>query len=471
VNATVVGLSWNLPEASRSGGYEVVRDGVPLGHTNDTQFVDTTVAQSTRYTYSVHGVSRSGSLAPEATLQVDTPEPAPSGDAPYCQSKHLGSMSWDWASARTEPNGSDLWPVTWGRDGKVYTFFGDGGGFGGDNLRGRASFGVATMKGPPPPPPEGLKNIYGGLNTTHPSTLAGKAGAILAVGSDFYTLGGIYSAAELARNPNKVSGAPRRIQLAYSKGNAWSWQAAPWAFCSATDGAIQGSFCATGFVNFGRGNKGAPDGQVYLLGFANSKAYWGDGSEAGEETAATYLARVPSNQVLDLKAYNYFVGLDAGGRPLWSTEQQQMRPIFVDRNTSRSGCRGRCHMTSPIEDIVYIPGIKRYIGVAQGNYVSQTSFYDAPHPWGPWTTIAYNNIDPASGTGGWARLGVKGGEGLGVHIVNAWTSKDGLTLWMTYSSDGKAPSGALFPPEGTQMDSFNLVSVRLIPGAALRGPH
>jgi hypothetical protein len=33
---------------------------------------------------------------------------------------------------------------------------------------------------------------------------------------------------------------------------------------------------------------------------------------------------------------------------------------------------------------------------------------------------------------------------------------------MTYSSDGTAPHGALFPPEGTALDSFNLVSARLI---------
>jgi hypothetical protein len=124
-------------------------------------------------------------------------------------------------------------------------------------------------------------------------------------------------------------------------------------------------------------------------------------------------------------------------------------------------------MASSIAEAVYDPGIGRFIGIAQGEYIGQTSFYDAPHPWGPWTTISYNNIDAATGTGGWANLGTAGGGGLGVHVVNAWTSPDGLTLWLTYSSDGIAPPGASFPPAGTPMDSFNLVRAHLVPGAAL----
>ena len=69
---------------------------------------------------------------------------------PTVSSRHIESITFDWAGAYTEPNGSDLWPVTWGKDGNVYTFFGDGGGFGGDNHRGRVSFGVAKMTAPPP---------------------------------------------------------------------------------------------------------------------------------------------------------------------------------------------------------------------------------------------------------------------------------------------------------------------------------
>lgn len=418
---------------------------------------------------------------------------SPGAKAPYPKSKHIVAMSWDWASGYNDPNGSDLWPVTWGQDGNVYTFFGDGGGFGGDNHRGRVSFGVAMMSGPPPPKPGSLRNVYGGYNSSHPSSLDGKAGTIIAVGSDFYTLGGLYSEAELSGISGHKSGAPKRIQLAYSQGNAWSWRAAPWIFCSAD--MPHGIFCPTGFVNFGPGNAGAPDDCVYMLGIANSAGYWDEeegaevvaeqmrsgqqqaaaskqavakkqpDTDANDAGAVTYLARVSNGQVLQRDAYRYFAGLDPDGRPIWSSDEKQMRPIFTDRNTSRPGCGGRCNMTIPLNDVTYDPGIQRYIATAQGDSIGQTSFYDAPHLWGPWTTISYNNIDAKTGTGGWANLGTAGGGSLGLHVVNAWTSPDGLTLWMTYSSDGTAPPGASFPPAGTAMDSFNLVSVRLIPSA------
>jgi hypothetical protein len=272
------------------------------------------------------------------------------------------------------------------------------------------------------------------------------------------------------------------VQLGFSKGNAYSWHAAPWAFCSSGREAADRAFCPVGFVNYGRGNRGAPDDQVYLLGVANSPEWWegDDGpeilAEQGRSAAAavadtktidssarTYLARVAKRHVLQREAYRYFAGLDDNGKPIWSDDPKRMQAIFTDRNPNQPGCDRQCYMASPLEGAVYDHGIRRYIATAQGPYIGQTSFYDAPHLWGPWTTISYNNIAPLTGTGGWANLGTAGGGSLGVHIVNAWTSPDGLSLWLTYSSDGKAPADALFPPAGTMLDSFNLVSARLIP--------
>ena len=476
VNATVVGLRWDvLRGASRSASYEVRRDGVLVETTRDTAFVDTAVNPSTAYTYSVAKIlgRRDLDAAAAETIQVSTPAVPAVADAPYCPSRFIRSIEFNW-NGYTEPNGSDIWPVTWGRDGKVYTFFGDGGGFGGDNDRGRTSFGIASLAGTAPVNlgaqsavvPPARRNVYGGFEAEHASTLSGKAGSLIAVGRDFYGRGAIWNAAELKAEPAPWS-SPERVQIVYSRGNAYTWQAADWVFCSEDDRARVGDgprFCPGAFVNYGRGNAGAPDGRVYLTGVSFATWLGWDRPTQVETPAETFLARVKKRSMLDARAYEYFAGLDARSEPIWERDPARMRPIFVDRTASPAGCRGVCPpMRSTLLDVVFDPAIRRYIGVAQGRYVGQTSFYDAPQPWGPWTVLAYNNVDPATGSGGWANLGTQGGESLGVHIVNAWTSSDGLTLWMTYSSDGKAPSGALFPPEGTALDSFNLVSARLIP--------
>jgi hypothetical protein len=478
VNSTVVGLRWEVPRgASRSAPYEVRRDGLLLETTRDTAFVDTGVAPSTAYSYSIAIASggRSEAERPAETIRVSTPAAPAAGDAPYCPSRAIQSIEFDW-NGYTEPNGSDLWPVTWGRDGRVYAFFGDGGGFGGDDNRGRASFGVASLAGTPPldsggstpiaPPPR--RNVYGGFEAEHPSALNGKAGSIVAVGRDFYARAGIWNAAELGADLAPKWGSPDREQIVYSRGNAHSWQVASWTFCSEDDRARANGgarFCPVAFVNFGRGNAGAPERRVYLVGTSlTAWLDWGRATSAESPAAETFLARVKGREVLDPAAYEYFAGLDARRNPVWDRDPARMRPIFSDRTPSRPGCGGVCPpMGMVLGEVVYDRAIRRYIGVAQGRFVGQTSFYDAPEPWGPWTVLAYHNVDPVSGSGGWANLGTEGGKSLGVHVVNAWTSADGLALWLIYSSDGKAPPGALFPPDGTALDSFNLVRARLIP--------
>ena len=42
---------------------------------------------------------------------------------------------------------SDNWAITWSNDDHQYTSWGDGGGFDGDNRKGRASMGIARIEG------------------------------------------------------------------------------------------------------------------------------------------------------------------------------------------------------------------------------------------------------------------------------------------------------------------------------------
>jgi len=470
-NALVVGIHWAAPDRPGIVSFDISRDGMIIGRTAELFFTDLSVAARNHYSYSVSAVDRWGNKATALPIEVDTPAASAQGDAPYCASLMLASVSFDWSLGYTQANGSDLWPVTWGLDGHVYAFFGDGGGIGGDNYRGRASFGIASFTAPPPVTPSTAYNVYGGYQAAYPAHIYGKASAISAIGNNFYTLGGIYNDSDLAKKPTHLSGSPDRVQLAYSIGNAHSWQAAPWIFCRPNErepDPSAGNFCPLGFVNFGRGNGGSRDKYVYLVGGPNEKSFWSNEPES--VPAYTYLARVPESQLLRQRAYRFYSGVDRHGKPRWDGHSTHMQPIFIDANSRQPGCGGICDMTSGLGEITYDFGLHRYLGIAQGAYVGQTSFYEAPEPWGPWRVIQYNNIDPVDGGGGWARLGTKAGGSLGVHIVNAWTSPDGLSLWLSYSSDGVAPQDSAFPPAGTSMDSLNLVSAHLtLSSAAARG--
>ncbi|HWM65815.1 MAG TPA: hypothetical protein VNO35_04475 [Steroidobacteraceae bacterium] len=461
-NALVVGLHWAAPDGRAIAGFQISRDGMTIGRTAELSFTDHSVSAQTHYSYSVAAVDRWGNEAAAMPVEVDTPAASARGGAPYCPSQMLPSVSFDWSRGYTEPNGSDLWPVTWGSDGQVYAFFGDGGGIGGDDHRGRASFGIASFSAPPPFTPATAKNVYGGYQASYPSHINGKASAIIAVGNDFYTVGGIYDDRDVDQHPHPVSGAPDRVQLGFSVGNAHSWQAVPWTFCRPHErepDPSAGEFCPSRFVNFGPGNSGSRDRYVYLVGVRNEKSYWGDVPMG--VPANTYLARVPRTQLLRQHAYRFYGGIDRHGKPSWVAHSAHMQPIFVDGNSNVPGCGSVCSMSSTLGEITHDFGLHRYLGIAQGACVGQTSLYEAPEPWGPWHVIQYNNIDPVDGGGGWGRLGTKSGGAMGVHIVNAWTSPDGSTIWLSYSSDGVAPEGAAFPPAGSSMDSLNLIPAHL----------
>lgn len=455
----VIGLEWQPPFRMQALHYHVLRDGTLLGAVSEPYLADQHASAASNHRYTVLALDGTERVRAVGMIDVTASAEPRRATAPYCHSPTIHHAVWDWQHGYHAAPGSDLWSVTWGKDGNVYSFFGDGGGFGGDDWRGRASFGVARISGKPPLGAAQETNIYGGFAALYPSVVSGKSASIIAVGSDFYAIGGLYRREELgpsARGP--VSGMPPHLEVLYSRHNAHSWRDGAWLFCSAPPGSQSdptGPFCPVGFVNFGRGNAGAPGHYVYLFGVSNTAS-----AQAAGAAARTYLARVPERRMLTRSAYSFFAGLTADAQPTWTTDPHRMVPIFTDPNPPAAGCGSTCAMAELLQEAVYDVGLRRYVGMAQGEHLAQTSFYEAQYLWGPWKTICYQNIDPGTGTGGWGNLGIAAGDSLGVHMVNAWTSADGLTMWMTFSSNGSAPKGARFPAAGTKMDSFNLISVR-----------
>src|SRR5215471_14673155 len=70
-------------------------------------------------------------------------------NAPYPPSHLIRSITWHWDTYHTAAPGSDLWPITWGPDDRLYAAWGDGGGFGGTDSDGRVSMGFAAIEGGP----------------------------------------------------------------------------------------------------------------------------------------------------------------------------------------------------------------------------------------------------------------------------------------------------------------------------------
>jgi hypothetical protein len=330
---------------------------------------------------------------------------------PYPPSALIEDIHWDFAGHISLAPGSDLWPSTWGADGEIYTSWGDGGGFGGTNNRGRVSLGFARLAGSP----ENVTgiNLWGGYQALNPSTFRGKCAGMISVGGVLYAW------------INTQNGHPPDVRLAWSADRGATWKLSDWAFPST------GSFFPATFINFGRDNDGAQDDFVYSYG---ARWIYTQGPED-----FLYLTRVHQRRLTDRAAYEFFAGMDENHRPRWDRDVEKRVPVFSDPNGV--GNTGLAHA-------IFHPVLQRYlltvghrppVFLALTNAVQRLGIFDAPHPWGPWTTVAYYED--------WGDFG--DGEALGYSFPLKWIEPDGRTLWMVFSSTG-------------ELDSFNLIRLRLI---------
>ena len=164
-----------------------------------------------------------------------------------------------------------------------------------------------------------------------------------------------------------------------------------------------------------------------------------------------YLARVPAspgNAIESSSQWSYFAGADSSGNPTWASSSADAAPVWSDSNYAESLV------------VTFNPAIGRYIAYNDhGNACGgspcerQVSLYDAPSPWGPWTTFDYeeqfDNLSCGSNC-----LGDQAAVGWG--MMQKWFSTDGLSMWVGYSSQAT-------------YDSLNLIQGRisLAPGSTV----
>ena len=110
-------------------------------------------------------------------------------------------------------------------------------------------------------------------------------------------------------------------------------------------------------------------------------------------------------------------GLDAKRQPLWSPSVADRSPVFT-------------HAPNRIyrSQVSYNRGLKRYFmyqllpGRTSQRFQGGFGVYDAPEPWGPWTTVYFTQLwDVAPGDNG--------------NFPTKWMSADGRRLALVFSGD------------------------------------
>jgi hypothetical protein len=316
-----------------------------------------------------------------------TPAKAAVAPAPPCPPSPV-IKTIEWAPVDTiirRARGSDNWPLTWGDDDWLYTAYGDGNGFE-PVLAEKLSLGLARVRGTP--------GDFKGENLRAPDVEQHGDGARGRKASGLLMVDGVlYLWARNATNS----------QLAWSinHGATWSW--ADWRFTT--------SFGCPSFLNYGPNYAGARDSFVYV--------YSPDSDSAYDAADRMVLARVPKDRIRERDAYEFFRGFDQRQQPLWSRDLAGRGAVFSHA--------GRCYRSG----ITHHAALRRYLWVqilpqsrhAQGpRFQGGFGVYDAPEPWGPWTTVFFTE-DWDTGPGETASFPTK------------WISPDGRTLHLVFSGN------------------------------------
>jgi hypothetical protein len=322
--------------------------------------------------------------------------------------------------------------MTWAEDDHQYGIWGDGGGFKGDNRKYRVNFGVARIEGPH----HALKpfdRLGHRESAEHEAKLKGKSWGMVSVGGILH--------AWIHPDPATGGGGNwswiiREARLHRSADQGATWQPADWAFTLA-DGLAGGNI-----LQFGRDYAGARDEFVYNY---LVEVMQPDVTTTRLQTPGKIiLLRAPTTRLMERDAYEVYAGASNAG-PRWSKRLADRQPVFED--ATGIGLNA---------GISYNAGLKRYLlcvehaDVTAGNL----GIFEAPEPWGPWSTIVYLTKSKET----WFGVHNDGPHEVPPnaffwHFPTKWMDAGGRDVSLNFTGGGR----------GKNNDSFNTVRVRLLP--------
>ncbi len=310
--------------------------------------------------------------------------------APYPQSRVITRLIWDENVVKMKGRAhGDNWPITWVDDDLQITVYGDGQGF--DSKNPKLSLGFARIFGDPP-------NHRAEDFTSDADTPMGGGSKAIKTSGLLMVEGVLYMLVRNYKLPGSDDFTNSRLAWSTNGGVNWTW--ADWYFSD--------TFGCPEFIQFGKNYQDARDDYVYIVSQANDSAYG--------YSPDVVLARVPRDRVPDRSHYEFFAELDAGGEPDWSSDIAERKPIFTDPSGTQRVA------------VTYNAALRRYIMTtshqtpgSKATHTAALGIFDAPEPWGPWTTVYYDD--------NWSE------DSRTYHhkFPTKWMSDDGRIMWLLFS--------------------------------------
>ncbi|MBC7364757.1 MAG: hypothetical protein H5U07_09530 [Candidatus Aminicenantes bacterium] len=171
------------------------------------------------------------------------------------------------------------------------------------------------------------------------------------------------------------------------------------------------------FVDFGRNLEYSPDGKAYLVGHGAldndpTPRIAGNSWIAGD---AIYLARViPSPQnINNIKAYEFFAGFNSEGKPVWSKNFSEIKPLLVWDD--HMGCT----------TITYNAPLRKYLMCITDGWPGVNNMHsyilEADEITGPYRLVTY--------------MRDFGPQGYFLNFPSKFIQADGRTVWLSYSAN------------------------------------
>jgi len=315
---------------------------------------------------------------------------------PYPRSPVIANLTWApvstivYKAKGKGKDGSDNWPLTWADDDNLYTTYGDGYGFD-PRVPEKLGLGFARITGGP----EDFtgENIRSDGENKGSGRSGKKGSGLLMVDGVLYVW--LFHADEKGG----------QAQLAWSDDHEKTWTFCDWKFPE---------FGLCTFINYGRNYSGARDNYVYTVTH--------DGPMADGPADRMILMRVPKDKIEYREEYEFFRALDENSDPVWISDIKERGAVFEYRD---SCLRSGISYNAPLKRYLWwqhIPNEPGHKDRGDTRFSGGFGIYDAPEPWGPWTTVYF--------TQQWDV-----GPGERAEFPTKWMSDDGKTLYLAFSGE------------------------------------